>query len=107
MGISILGIAAIDFETLGSGKSKEQALNRLLNTGGIDSGKRMKNQGRARRTIAAVAGAMGTIALDMVLPGRLENNGIARARGRWAIHLERMHLIKLFAFASAPLRLGG
>ena len=60
----------------------------------------MKNQGRARRTIAAVAGAMGTIALDMVLPGRLENNGIARARGRWAIHLERMHLIKLFAFVN-------
>ena len=80
MGVSILGVTAIDSVALGSGKGKEQPLDRLLHTGGVGGSHSMKGRCIPGGTITAIATGAGAIGFDIVLPVGTENNG---STGPW------------------------
>ena len=103
MCISILGIATINFVVFAGGESEEEPLHRLFHTGRVSGSDAMKQRCRARRAIAAITRASGSIMFDGILPMRAKNDSARRLANWLSIHLEVMEVVELFMLTGAPL----
>lgn len=101
MGEGIFSITTKDFVVQLGTQGKEEALDRLLDTGGIGLDHLMETWGGAGGTVAASTGVAGAITLYVILPVKSKNNGKGWTRNGGAKHAKGVKLVKLLKLTSS------
>lgn len=103
VGIGILSIAGEDEEIVGSGKSKEEAKNRMFESrskGIVDNF--VQIGGSTGGTVTAKASTAATVEFDAVVPEGAKEHGAWGRTARRAKHAKGVKLVELFCMCCVP-----